>query len=100
MKSRNNNRAAWFLCLFLSAVLLASFLCALHAAGHDCEGENCAVCAAISNLEELLQRFALPGALTAFAALWGVCTPEGIARAAGRFSRTLTPVARKVRLND
>lgn len=92
---------------FLSSILCVIFVAALIASGaliaarlqHECPGENCPVCAAISGWERLLRGMALAAALESALLLaqraLGVCL-------AARFNGTTahTLVTLKVKLSD
>ena len=91
----------------VSSVLCAVFVAALIVSGaliatrlqHECLGESCPVCAAISGWERLLRGMALAAALESALLLarraLGACVP---ARLNGMASHTL--VALKVKLSD
>ncbi|MBQ8962062.1 MAG: hypothetical protein IJ071_12765 [Ruminococcus sp.] len=68
MKKLSSRIAAIFLCLLSVAVILtASGYIADHA-GHDCSGEDCAVCHVISDLSRTVSALGAAGASAAAAA--------------------------------
>lgn len=90
------------ICAILLAALFAfaaafSLAFIAHAAGHDCSGEDCPVCAALEVCLNVLRVFAF-AVFAAFAALAAVCaarfalSPHAIAAAAQ------TPTSLKVKL--
>lgn len=92
---------------YLSAILCAIFVAVLLVSGafiatemhHDCQGENCAVCAVITALERLLRVMVLATALGSVLPLAG--QPSGVsmsARFGGAAVQTL--VTLKVKLSD
>ena len=84
--------------IFVAALIVSGALIATHLQ-HDCPGENCPVCAAISTWEQLLRGMALAAALESALLLaqraLGVCL-------AARFNGTTahTLVTLKVKLSD
>ncbi len=91
---------AGLLCVILILALAASSAFTVHAAGHDCAGEDCPVCHAVAAGFKLLR--VLSAAV--FILLLIMCVP-----AAGRVWRYIksftgslsaTPVTLKIRLND
>ena len=84
--------------IFVAALIVSGALIATHLQ-HDCPGENCPVCAAISTLEQLLRGMALVAVLGGVLLLaqraLGVCL-------AARFNGTTahTLVTLKVKLSD
>ena len=84
--------------IFAAALLVSGALIAAHAQ-HDCPGENCPVCTAISTWERLLRGMALAAALESVSLL--IRCASGIsasARLHGAPAHTL--VTLKVKLSD
>lgn len=85
-------------CIFAAALIVSGVLLAAHLQ-HECPGEGCPVCAAISGWEWLLRGMALAAALESALLLarraLGACVP---ARLNGMATHTL--VALKVKLSD
>lgn len=85
-------------CIFAAALIVSGVLLAAHLQ-HECPGEGCPVCAAISGWERLLRGMALAAALESALLLdrraLGACVP---ARLNGMATHTL--VALKVKLSD
>ena len=83
------------------ALLLALVLCALCIAAeadHDCTGEDCPVCALVHQCENLLRQFGAAAAATALIAAAAL-----LCVSAASYACTVcrvTPVSRKVRLNN
>ena len=84
--------------IFVAALIVSGALIATHLQ-HDCPGENCPVCAAISTWEQLLRGMALAAALGSVLLL--AQRSSGISMAA-RFdgAETHTLVTLKVKLSD
>ena len=99
MMNRKKKRLTSILCgIFVAALIVSGALIAMHLQ-HDCPGENCPVCAAISNWERLLRGMALVAALGSVLLL--AQRSSGISMAArihGAAARTL--VTLKVKLSD
>lgn len=85
-------------CIFAAALIVSGMLLAAHLQ-HECPGEGCPVCAAISGWGRLLRGMALAAALESALLLarraLGACVP---ARLNGMATHTL--VALKVKLSD
>ena len=99
MMNRKKSLLTSILCgIFVAVLVVSGALIATHLQ-HDCPGENCPVCAAISTLEQLLRGMALAAALESALLLaqraLGVCL-------AARFNGTTahTLVTLKVKLSD
>ena len=91
---------AFILCTSLLLALCLSSACALHAAGHDCCGEGCAVCLFIAQNSEALRLLA--AAILLLLALMRVLSGNLVRRnlqAALPHSHA-TLVALRIRLND
>ncbi len=99
MMNRKKKLLSGILCGIFAAVLVVSgALIATHLQ-HDCPGENCPVCAAIANWEQLLRGMALAAALGSVLLL--TQRSSGISMAArfdGAAAHTL--VTLKVKLSD
>ena len=95
---RSRTAAMLFAALLLLSALFSAAALALHA-GHDCEGDDCPVCAALSACLRALRRIAgcAVAAAILFAAVRHVRACAGRARQA--FLRD-TPVLLKVKLSD
>lgn len=85
-------------CVYIAALLLFGVFISIHA-GHDCTGEDCAICATISSCEHMLRT------LAAMLIALGLCTmcaaalhARYITVRADEESRTL--VSLKVKLTD
>lgn len=99
MMKRMKSLLTTILCgIFVAILVVSGVLIATHLQ-HDCPGENCPVCAAISTWEQLLHRMALAAALESVLLL-AQCS-SGISMAAcfdGATTHTL--VTLKVKLSD
>ena len=98
MNERRRIGAA-LLCALLALALLVSSAFMLHAADHDCTGEDCPVCRAIARAESLLR---LLGAVLAAEAALRAAPAFRPCGAAGASCAVLpaTPVRLKIRIND
>ena len=84
--------------LFLLLALVLCAACIAAEADHDCTGEDCPVCALVHQCENLLRQFgtaAAAAALLAVAALLCVSAASYVCAVC-----RVTPVSRKVRLNN
>ena len=99
MMNRKKSLLTGILCgIFVAALLVSGALIAAHAQ-HDCPGENCPVCAAISTWEQLLRGMALVAVLGSVSLL--IRCASGISasvRLHGAPAHTL--VTLKVKLSD
>lgn len=99
MMNRKKRLIASVLCCIFAAVLIVSGVLLAAHLQHECPGEGCPVCAAISGWERLLRGMALAAALESALLLarraLGACVP---ARLNGMATHTL--VALKVKLSD
>ena len=99
MMNRKKKLLTSILCgIFVAVLVVSGVLIATHLQ-HDCPGENCPVCAAISTWEQLLRGMALAAALGSVLLL--AQRSSGISMAA-RFdgAATYTLVTLKVKLSD
>lgn len=99
MMNRKKKLLTSILCgIFVAVLVVSGVLIATHLQ-HECLGENCPVCAAISNWEQLLRGMALAAALGNVLLL--AQRSSGISMAA-RFdgATTHTLVTLKVKLSD
>ncbi len=69
--TKNLRLTARLLAAVLAVVLLSSAVYIAAEAGHDCSGEDCAVCCQISVCEHLLKSIGLAGAAAVFTAAVG-----------------------------
>ena len=92
-------RAAARHALVLVFALLLLVTANLHAADHDCTGDECPVCACAQQCSRLLEQ--MGRAAAASAAVCPACTFAAAAVCLYLFFRISdTPILRKVRLND
>ena len=97
--SKSHKLAGGVIALIMLSVLMLSAFCIHREAEHHCSGEDCLVCACIRQCEETLRKFG-EGAplvsgiiLSAVIILLSVCFKEFPVL-------NVTPVSRKVRLNN
>ena len=93
------NRSARWLAAVLALVLLFSALFIALEAHHDCQGDDCAICACISICQDLLRQLSVAALVLGLALLLN-CTVRALAftvRTAITFS---TPITLKVKLSD
>ena len=97
--NRRRKQAALWVCLgYIAFLLMASAFIALEA-GHDCAGEDCAVCLQVARMHALLSHGSLLG--MAFAAAFVLLLSGAVrsVRTAGPVF-SLSPVSLKVRMNN
>ncbi len=96
LRIKKSYRQAAFVLAVLA--LLASFLFIVIEAGHDCEGEDCAVCACIQMCSEQLDHLSFVNALPCIIISAAMLCAAPLLCADLFLNETL--VSRKVRLND
>ena len=92
--------AAGTLCLFLILTLLLSGLYVAAEAGHECTGEECAVCAVIHWCGAILRNSGMVAVPTLTACAGSIAAAAAIAALFFRNCTQDTPVEDKVRLNN
>lgn len=88
--------AAAILAALVLVALTASLFIVVHAAHHDCSGDDCPVCAAAAVCRDTLKT--LSGALAVFAAVASVCFAVILITSYIASLRIETPVSLKVKL--
>lgn len=100
MYTKSQRLAAWIACAAFLLVTLCSLLFLVKAANHDCTGEDCPICAQISEAENTLKKLGSgnPSGSTAVVVfiLCVIVAPVGGICAVP----CATPVMQKVRMND
>ena len=99
MTSGVRKLAAGLLSLVLVLVVLLSAYCIAVESGHDCEGEECAVCECIRQCKSALHPICNGAVMLLAAIIPAICL---LLRARIEVCGILrdTPISRKVRLND
>lgn len=56
MTANKRRNIAIIMCILFSSVMLASFIYIVSAENHQCEGEDCQVCACVQQAEHILEQ--------------------------------------------
>lgn len=97
--NRRRKQAALWVCLgYIAFLLMASAFIALEA-GHDCAGEDCAVCLQVARMHALLSHSTLLGMAIAGSFVLLLSGAVRSVRTAGPVF-SLSPVSLKVRMNN
>lgn len=98
-RKRSSKVIAVIVGVMLAGIVLFSVCFLLAEAGHDCEGEECAVCVCMHMCENMLQRFSLGASF--HVVIYLVLFSFSVALLlAGTDSVDETLVSKKIRLND
>ena len=97
--NRRRKQAALWVCLgYIAFLIMASAFIALEA-GHDCAGEDCAVCLQVARMHALLSHGTLLGMAIAGSFVLFLSGAVRSVRTAGPVI-SLSPVSLKVRMNN
>ncbi len=97
---RKQRISALVLCIVTLLVLLLSSAYIVHEAGHACEGEGCRICRAVAGMEAVVRSLVLLFVCRASVCVFSGDLPSSFAADAGVFHAAVTPVSRKIRMND
>jgi hypothetical protein len=96
---QSNRFVAGIMAVMMLVVVLFSVTFIVVEIHHDCCGEDCPVCACISQCESILQQFGygmtLQAAMTAIAVIFALCCVFSLF-----IHKQDSPVSRKVRMNN
>lgn len=94
---RRDRIAALIVSVMFCFVLLGSFVFIAQSTDHDCQGDDCAVCMAVSQLEQVTESLGRPqgGGVVLTAAVMAAAV---IVLLAGVFAGFRTPIKLKVKL--
>ena len=100
-KSSNSIKkaSAIFLCVLIAALMLMSAYFLAHESMHHCDDEDCRICECIRLCKEALQRGADNSGAAVLMLLFGVVLLYDL-KLTDLILTDITPVNRKIRLND